>query len=237
MKIIFRVCVIIFLFTSFLLNGCEKNDTLFYSGEIGKQLFLHLEKNNASNKTLIIDSFGGNVSFANKIALNIHKNQNNIIVKSRCYSACAEDLLPAAKTINFQNSPLIGFHWNSFMNRSQMLRYGGDVSLCSNDSIEKQRYIYNLRGLNEDFWRETEKRLVLVSYEVVDKPNACPWKKRKFENIMWFPTSNQLRSLWGLEFTGSVCADDLKKCKIKVDRLMRKDMNVVIGDVTYSVKG
>lgn len=207
------------------------------SGRIDSQMYQKLDPEKSANKDIIISSGGGETDYAFKIAQRIIENQNGIVVKDYCISACAEDILPAAKSISFRKRPIIGFHRNSFMNRAQMIRYGGDVSNCSNKGIKNQQYLHELRGLNTEFWKETEKRLSLVSYQVVPKGKSCPWKRRKFRNYMWLPTSKQLRELWGLKFQGEVCADEIAFCRRRIDARWKKGTRIVLGDEIYISKG
>ncbi len=224
--------IIIVLF----LTCCKKEDLIIKS-EINGNFLAKLERKNAPGKRIIISSGGGSTKVAFEAARNIIRNENTVIVQGVCLSACAEDILPSAKTIKFLDNPMIGFHWNSFMNRSQFIRYGGDVTYCSSVSIDNQKYLYGLAQLNQDFWKETEKRLVLEHYEIFPVTGACPLKIRRFKNYMWLPTSKQLKKLWGLEFSGRVCSDNIRACVRKVDRRWEKGTRIVIGDKVYISKG
>lgn len=219
----------------FLFSGCAKVPVV--EGRIDQDFLDKLEKSIEKSPTIILSSGGGEVLKAFEAAKVLDSANVTIIVDDNCSSACAEDLLPAGKDIIFRNSPLIGFHWNSFMNRSQMVRFGGDVSSCSSVGLANQKYIYGLKGLNVDFWRETEARLDLQFYQVVPNGKLCPNKRRKFKNYLWLPDSQHIRKKWGLKFKGSVCADNFEKCKGKVDAKWKKGTRVVIGERIYVSEG
>jgi len=150
-------------------------------------------------------------------------------------SACAEFLLPAANKIIFIQDPMIGFHWSPILNENEYVRASGEFSKCDLSDYEYQKNLHRENQLNEDFWLEVEKRLVLQSYKV--GLDGCNTGKRKFKNTMWLPTSQQLKNLLGLKFEGKVCSDDLKACKMTVNQNWKKGKRVVIGDTVHISEG
>jgi len=56
---------------------------------------------------------------------------------------CPKEILAAVKHVNFRNRPIIGFHWNSFMDRGQIIRFGRDITLCEFKGVKQQTEIYN----------------------------------------------------------------------------------------------
>lgn len=232
---IVNIISLLLLFTA--ISGCSNSNQLQLSGRIDEEMFNKFEKLNKPGKQIVLSSGGGETILSYKIARNIELNENIVVIKGECLSACAEDILAAAKGVIFKSEPLIGFHWNSYMNRAQMIRYGGDVSLCTSKGIDNQKYLYDLKKLNLDFWKEIERRLVLERFQVVPKTNACPWKHREFKNRMWLPTSDQLKNLWGLQFDGSVCADNIEYCQKKIDGRWKAGSRIVVGDEVYVSKG
>jgi hypothetical protein len=228
----------IYLILSFLaLSACGDGNRTTFIGRIDEQFLRTLEHENSFGRKLIITSSGGDIKTAYKAALNIRENKNTISIKNLCLSACAEDLLPAGHKIYFRDKPIIGFHWNAFMNNALAIEHGADLSLCSSMGLSYQHQIYGFRGLNENFWKETQKRLVLESYHLSGKPSECPKKLRTFKNQWWLPTSKQLKELWGLEFQGSVCADSFNSCKWMIDIFFDEGTRIVVGDEIYVSKG
>lgn len=217
------------------LLSCDSN--LTYRGYINENLYEYLSVNNKQNHTLVISSSGGRTDISYRIAKDILNNNNHIIVQSECMSACSEYILPAANSIEFHNNPIVGFHWNSLMNRDQIVRFGGDITHCSTESPDNLKSLYLIKNLNTEFWKLTEKFLVLESYEVISKDGECPWKKRVFENRMWLPTSSHLKENWGIKFEGTVCADDFIQCSKKVNKRWSEGTRIVIGDKVHISKG
>ena len=114
-------------------------------------------------------------------------------------------------------------------------RFKYDVSNCFS-SLKQQTDTLSKKKLNYKFWRDVEKRLKLIKFQITDS-SRCPGKIREFQNHMWLPTSTQLRELWGLQFDGSVCSDDYNRCTKRVDRRWRNGTRIVIGDEVYVSKG
>ena len=119
------------------------------------------------------------------------------------------------------------------MDYHQYVEAGADMSHCHFD-LTTQKKLIEKRKLNAGFWKEIEIRLKLTKFQLVDKTGeSCPWKVREFDNQMWFPTSQQLRKLWGLRFNGAVCADDFEECTKKIDKYWAKGDRVIVGDDVY----
>ena len=187
--------------------------------------------------TIMFNSHGGLPSAAHAISKQIQTRHINIIVDKECLSACAETVLPSSNNIRFKNRPLIGYHWNSIMTFDQKTRYGGSLEYCDLTNVEKQVQLLESKNMNVEYWRETEKRLNLKFYKVVPKIDRCSWKRRAFENRMWLPTSEQLRNIMKLKFTGKVCADIFQECSRRIDRRWPKGTRLVVGDEIYISKG
>lgn len=219
-------------------------DTLFFKkndvdlkGVIDKGFVHRLDKLSKKSDEISVTSEGGHIESSEKAANIFSSNDIKIVVKNYCLSACSEYLLTSASSVVFEQDPIIGFHWNPVMNFDMLERYGGDLTYCDIEEPARLQAIYQTKGLNLDFFRETEKRLVVSHFEVVNKPQSCPWKVRHFENLFWLPTGTQLKELMGLEFNGSVCSDNFKECAKRIDRRWKKGTRIVVGDEVYISKG
>lgn len=230
----FASFIIILLFVSFANSNSVNLGTVRVDDDLVDKFE---EFDGKINFIVKLNSGGGLPQDALKISDIMLRNKTGVIINRACLSACAETILPSATIVEFQNTPIIGFHWNSTMNFDMLRRYGGDLRLCDLTTVERQKSLLSTKGMNVDFWKETEKRLVLEHYEIVPRGYACPWKRREFKNHMWLPTSEQLRNLWGLEFKGSVCADDFQRCTWKIDRRWKKGTRIVVGDEVYISRG
>lgn len=186
---------------------------------------------------VVFNSTGGRTSVSLKISDIILEEDLSIKVDRFCLSNCAEILLPAAKNVYFENAPLIGFY-------GSMLSYEGftklhakkNANLCNWVYARRQEELLERKNLSKGFWKEQMLRLKPnISFEY--KPDSCPWRVYKFENQIWLPTGEQLEEIWGLDFTGSVCADDLNSCSKRVNKRWRKGTRIVIGDTLHVSKG
>ncbi|CAM3737165.1 hypothetical protein [Litorimonas haliclonae] len=196
-----------------------------------KGLIDRVAKNSSNN--LVLNSTGGSTRVSLEIAKLLKDNHIDLIVDKECSSNCAEILLPSANTVTFKNNPIIAFHGNilsykHFLNSSENIK----GSKCN------WQYAYDLekilidKDMNLDFWSHQMERLEPnVTFEV-DR-SGCPWRRYNFKNIAWLPNSNQLRNMWGLKFSGSVCADRINLCRKKIDKRWEKGTRIVIGDEIY----
>jgi len=220
-----------------ILCACQAPQMIDMRGRTNQNFVDELTSKNSPNSVIQIMSGGGNINAAYLASKNIIENNNKVLIYGHCFSSCAEYFLGAASEVTFLDRPIVGFHWNTLMNMEQMERNGGDLSNCDLTSVAQQREIYEHKNLNTDFWKETEKRLNLTYFEVIENPDGCPFKKRVFENYMWFPTSMQLGNLLNLKFKGGVCSDSPKICQRRIDRRWKSGTRVIIGDDLYVSKG
>ncbi len=196
-------------------------------------------------KELIFISPGGLPSDALEIANEIIDKKYKIIISQLCLSACAEYILPAAKSIEFRypapkenvptpHAPLIGFHWNAMM-IEHLMRENAEYGLehCTFSDSKNLNALQLNAGVNNEFWKEVLVKLGRSDFTVDYRANECPWKIMEFENDFWFPTSKQLRKMYKLKFKGSVCADDYESCTQAIDSLWPKGHRFVIGDRVY----
>lgn len=219
-----------FMLMAIGIGSCsEPIPTYKYVGRIDSKLVELIDQAPKSFR-LEINSGGGFVKDASQAAVIMADRQTSIIVRGRCLSACSEFILPAADAITFVDDPIVGFHWSPLMDRGQYASRLGSIKDCKFPAASIQEELFKLEGLNKRFWLEVEERLVLRKFRFVEVGNACPNKVRVFENKTWLPSSEQLKDLLGLEFTGSLCADDYNKCAKKVDRIWEKGDKIVIGD-------
>ncbi len=219
------------------LVGCSKNSFLSLNGTINQEFYTLISNFDLNGAIIEVTSSGGSNKYAIEVAKKIYKNSIHIEIVSECTSACVEFLLPAAESIKFIDKPLIAIHWGPILNFGQYKRARGHLNGCELNDLVAQVKLFEAKKLNQNFWHHTEKRLVLKHYELSDKPEQCPWKTREFENDFWLPTSKQLKEMWGLKFTGSVCADNISYCSNVINYRWPKGTRIVIGDEVYISKG
>lgn len=224
------------------MTGCDTSVEEYYLNDVIRiKHFEELSKTTSRTLNLTVNSIGGEVTASTLIAEFFARKTLNITVVEKCWSACSSILLAAADNIYFHNQPLIGFHWSSIMDIEQYKRAGGDFLGCDDDVFDnyrREKKIYEKRNHNISFWKEVENKLVLKRYEIIDRgKSACNGKEREFENNMWFPTSEQLREKLGLDFKGTVCADNYEECSQRIDLVAPIGISVVIGDKVYISRG
>jgi len=165
------------------------------------------------------------------------KNSMILKVDEQCLSGCSEYVLAGAKSVIFKNSPLIGFDVS--IEQKQQLVFESTSGIYKRRYqilVDKKQRIYRASELNVEFWKDVSARM-----------NACP--KRSTENLQdwfggnncdtlsfvvdfheWFPTSQQLRDLLGLKFKGTVCADDVAKCILRLNKEYKAGYIFLVGD-------
>lgn len=177
-------------------------------------------------------SNGGNYKTAIAIGEKIRAFGNDIAVVEQCLSSCAEFLLPAAKSIHAVNKPLIGFHKNpeilNFLKKSAGSNYCSDSDFGANE----QRQFLAKMGKPTSSWRSILLRLDDSVYEAFNPiEGTCTTDKILYRHTMWYPTTTQLREIFGLRINGAVCADSYD-CFSQKLRSKRKK-TVVVGNEIY----
>jgi len=229
----------IVLLLCLLVLGCKQETIIHIKQRHISSLFVsEVHKKAKPQATLYINSAGGKTLAALDVAEIIMSNNMQIIIDKECMSVCSEFLLPAASSVILQDAPLIGFHWNPIMLLTLMEEHARqDLQFCDRRTSDGQRKLYMKTGHNIEFWQQTLIRLELLDYKIEYRPQKCPRNEITFYSRIWLPTSQQLRDLYKLEFTGSVCADDYEACVRRVNSRWKKGTRIVIGDVTYVSNG
>ncbi len=104
---------------------------------------------------------------------------------------------------------------------------------CTFADSKKLNALQIKAGVNNDFWKEVLVKLGRSNFTVDYRVNECPWKIMEFEYSLWLPTSKQLRELYKLKFTGTVCADNFDACTKEIDSYGDKNVHYIIGNRPY----
>lgn len=220
----------------------ERNIPLIV-GEIDQKFLDSFHDIANSNKTIAISSSGGLAYIAFEIATIISAQDINIIIVGACHSACAEIILPAAKSIEFYNSPLIGYHGNMVS-----MRYYIDQGLanpCVSSSnrdnfsatlsklVNQTKALYEQTGHNIDFWKEQVNRLgdPKIVKRQIGGYNCSP--SQRFAYKYWFPTTHQLKTMLGLKFKGNLCSDNQNCYTKKIPLVEGFGEKYIIGNNPY----
>lgn len=149
-------------------------------------------------------------------------------------SACAEFILTSAKTVQVPDPVLFGLHGNTFIFYELANTY-----FPGRSSVNPARHawlssLYESRGLSSDFYKETMARLDIRFVDIefmdgMDQVQICSTYS------MWFPTSQQVRSLWNLDFEGQLCADTEACWVPRLRAIADPGEKFVVGDIAVTV--
>jgi hypothetical protein len=200
------------------------------TGPIGDP-FLSYVRQLPPDALVVVSSLGGSADVGLEIAEYVQRNRIHVRIDEFCLSACAEFILPAAQSVEFGPQAIIGFHGGDFLFEHLAQEAGADNS-CAAPRTAALHAIYATRGLHPTFALEVLQRLEMTSYRPPSSPTHCD---ATFESrrLVWFPSSDQLRSLWGLRFTGTICVDDPACVETRMRHMIRSGREVMIGDDPY----
>lgn len=144
-----------FSFIEGTLNFCGRMDH-GTSEELNKILELK------SPELISINSKGGVVGEAIRMAELIHENQLNVLISQNCISACAHFILTAASDVTVEKDTLVGFHQTAtatwrMLNDNDLI----DKSALTNSYVELmeqelefyRKFDLDDRWLSEPYWR------------------------------------------------------------------------------------
>lgn len=187
---------------------------------------------------IIFGSSGGDAAIALKIADIIITKKININIAGLCLSACAEIILPVS--VKYSNAkllklPLIGYHHNSEIYRITV----------SDSYVNSRTECYN--KLNTDFLN-FRKKMGLNYNSLLYQINAinpfigntsasenCKSSKIELGRSFWFPTSVQLREIYGIHISENVCADVPKCFEVAIPMLGEVGEIYLVGDKEYII--
>lgn len=190
---------------------------------------------------IILFSNGGDPDFAEKAARITQEKNFRFTVIGYCLSSCVEYLLPAAYSVEFKQTPIIGVHQNpslindiknmdsNFVER-RLCYFEDNIDFFENFRINKATPPH--KATLEQSNLAVLSRLKLVKALRIEN-DYCIETAFQFENQMWLPTSDQLSYHWNLTPLGKICADDYDTCGSKIDKSLPHGTRVVIGDKVY----
>ena len=225
----FAILVFIVSWVSFEKAECDRG----MSGPTDDEMLQTVTDSQCSNPVIEVSSVGGDGGVALKIAEELSELKAEILVNEVCFSSCAEFLLAGADAITFEDRPLIGFHGNPPM-KEWLARHFEvpNIEYCEFQESDHMYDLYFERDMNFGFWRQQLDVLTLQAFAVDPEiaTESCPKMGFDFEHEMWFPSSATLRDDLGLNFTGSVCADDIEACAARVRAMFPNRGTFVIDD-------
>jgi len=228
------VCILLVLFAIKLLNP----DAIHLNGEINSKFNAQLRKVKDGDR-IEVSSLGGDPDYAEVAAKIIQSKELKFEVRGLCLSSCVEYLLPAASEIKLSKNSILGVHQNPLMIdgfKDSDISYI-DKSLCHFEDnllnyISLQKNKNEIHDIDHAI-SEILSKLKLETFSLSEK-ESCIEVSFKFENQLWFPNSEQLRYVLGLDFTGEACADDFEYCSRRIESTFPPEYSVIIGHETFT---
>ena len=130
----------------------------------------------------------------------IRENEINLFVLGTCTSACAEFLLPAAKTLTFIEEPFIGFHGNTVADMDFVQNeFGKTIDYCSSiHASDVKQFLAETLG-RDDFWKSQYKYMEVTGVRFENFENKMGYKCVQpiidTKQSIWYPSSSQLRTV------------------------------------------
>lgn len=226
-------------------DGTEKQDefTFYYRGLINQAFVNDLEALTNEPITLYLTSNGGESDMGLAAGNVILQKNIRLVIDGDfgiCASGCAEFVIPSASSVEFLNTPLIGYHQNPQLIYS-IIKDNTTEGLEHCDFIRSEvnatESLLNHKELKTDLWKETLNRIDLEYTQIYHYNGQCPRLRKRFSHELWFPTSSQLRDMLGLEFKGELCADTPECYEPNIDKLWPAGMSFVAGNTIYTSKG
>ncbi|MEP4053082.1 MAG: hypothetical protein ABJN22_12640 [Litorimonas sp.] len=188
-----------------------------------------------------LSSTGGDPDFA-EIAANIIQNKKlSLVVEGLCLSSCVEYLLPAADSLQLSKHSVLGVHQNPMMInefKNSNASYKDEALCYFEDNLDNYARLQASKGIGFQLdiaVAETISKLELEALRLIEK-EGCIEVGFRFKNQFWLPDSTQLRTVFGLNFTGEVCADSFAHCSRILDKIFPPDFQIIIANSEYITK-
>jgi hypothetical protein len=236
--------ILSFCFFSTLLAQSTPSDILrmggyrAVSGKLNEKYFHSFDKSLREGRPIFLSSSGGDAQIALKIAKLIKVNHPTLKIGGVCLSACAEIILPSAikySEFSFQGEPLIGFHQNSEIFRR---------NLSSNSKILFSRCLQDLNHDFLKFQKDVNIKQNSIDFQIMallprkssaSISNDCESSTIELYRKYWFPSSDQLKSIYGMIVPGRVCADTPMCIERVLSVIGKNGDRFVVGELEYTI--
>ena len=204
------------------------------SGDLNEAYAETFREYASDHDRIAVSSPGGGLVHGLRLGYFIVERDMTLVIDDICLSACANYLLPAAEIVEFGPDAVVGYHQDAVVSRMVYLRDFNNADGCYSRVSNLHRRLYVRAERNPTFSEETFDRLQPLTARAEDIGDACPVIEFDFVHDIWFPTSDQLRDLMGLEFSGTICADD-PACMHRRLRALRIEGTVMVGDEIWTL--
>ncbi len=227
-----RTTLFMLILAGLLTGSAPMVNPVVIDGTIDRKLADRLIPQISDGTIIDIRSYGGEADSSIDLADRISQHNVTVRVREYCLSACAELIVPAAKTIIMIGEPLIGFHGNA-MTYQYLLEKEElpELAKCEEVRSDKFREIYRRRNIKMSSW-DKQIKLVGIYYDSSqsDKQDkTCSMSIFSSKYKYWFPTSVQLRNDFGWKFDGEVCADAIECARTSIKKYWYPGNAYVVG--------
>lgn len=215
-------------------QSVDAPDSVFVRGDIDQGFVSSLDSQAEPGGRVRVSSGGGSADSALLAARILSDRQINLTVDSYCVSACAEFLIPAAASVSLGRSAVIAFHGNDIA-YAEIARRLREPSSCSSQRLPELLSYYARHRMRVTFSNDVERRIGRHSERFEQAERDCAKVVSRTEATYWYPTSTQLRALWGLEIHNDICADNERCILEKIFPITDEGDLIVIGDRYFSM--
>ncbi len=178
-----------------LANGDVASGEIAFSGRISDAAAASLIPALGRGRTLRITSQGGDEAAALAIAEAIFSQGVQVHVSGYCLSACANAILPAAKSISIDAGAVIALHGSAFASERNYQRLGETPPAAITQLSSGYRALYSRAGVSLALLDCAAKAIELTTEHVsVDQPNGAPRVGWKSVYEWWAPATRDLAS-------------------------------------------
>lgn len=166
-----------------------------FNGRISEAAAASLIPALGRGKTLRITSQGGDEAAALKIANAVFSQGVRVHVYGYCLSACANAILPAAKSISIDADAVVALHSSAYAIERNYKRLGEAPPVSIVQLSDGYRALYSQAGISLTLLDCAAKAIELTTDRViVDQPNGSPRVGWKSGYEWWAPTTRDLAS-------------------------------------------
>lgn len=184
----------------------DADTTYAIRGELSEVHIEELQQFPGNLKKVVVNSPGGKAGLGVQIGKFLHERDLPIYVVHECSSSCAEYILPGAKYVIVVGNPIIGFHGNAHLNAIAAREQGFELDeTCKWKTLEWLEFIYEEKSLSYDFIELQREAIGLPEAEFHKLESGClVFKSYQPSRILWRPSIDTLRAVWGLDVRSQV---------------------------------
>lgn len=167
-----------------------KDDMLIYNGIISGDGVLTAQRITRNSPTKItklqITSPGGMIEPGIELGYFIKENNLDLIITQLCFSACANYLLPAARSITIKKDTLLGWHGGARQSNAIWKQ-----SIPDSQWDDFYPYLERLRGKEYQFLQDMDVAINITTYGQT-KLNTCQKSK---QTLGWYYTLDDMKAM------------------------------------------